>query len=48
MVHAGVVFAFMKLWLYAVLLGVGALGCMVGAINFTASTIRNSEEWKAI
>lgn len=34
MVHAGGVFAFMKLWLYAVLLGVGALGCMVGAINF--------------
>ena len=34
MVHAGGVFAFLKLWLYAVLLGVGALGCMVGAINF--------------
>lgn len=36
MVHAGVVFAFMKLWLYAVLLGVGALGCMVGAMNFNS------------
>lgn len=34
MVHAGGVFAFMKLWLYAALLGAGALGCMVGAINF--------------
>lgn len=36
MVHAGGVFAFMKLWLYAVLLSVGALGCMVGAINFNS------------
>lgn len=36
MVYAGSVFAFMKLWLYAVLLGVGALGCMVGAINFNS------------
>ena len=36
MVYAGGVFAFMKLWLYAVLLGVAALGCMAGAINFIA------------
>lgn len=34
MVYAGGVFAFMKLWLCAVLLGVGALGCIAGAINF--------------
>ena len=34
MVHAGGVFAFMKLWLHAALLGAGALGCITGAINF--------------
>jgi len=34
MLCAGGIFAFMRLWLYAALLGVGALGCLVGAINF--------------
>lgn len=34
MLHAGGVFAFMKLWLYAALLGAGSLGCLMGAVNF--------------
>ena len=34
MLHAGGVFLFMKLWFYAALLGVGALGCLAGAVNF--------------
>lgn len=34
MAYAGGIFVFMRLWFYAVLLGVGALGCMVSAINF--------------
>ncbi len=34
MLHAGGVFAFMKLWPYAALLGAGSLGCLVGAVNF--------------
>ena len=34
MLLAGCILAFMKLWLYAALLGVGALGCLTGAINF--------------
>ncbi len=34
MLHAGGVFLFMKLWLYAALLGAGALGCLAGAVNF--------------
>lgn len=36
MVSAGGIFAFMKLWLYAVLLDVGALGRIVGAIHFNS------------
>lgn len=31
---AGCIFAFMKLWFYAVLLGIGAFGCLIGALNF--------------
>lgn len=31
---AGCIFAFMKLWLYAALLGAGALCCLSGAMNF--------------
>ena len=34
MVHAGGVFLFLRLWLCAALLAAGALGCIVGAINF--------------
>ena len=31
---AGCIFAFMKLWFYAVLPGIGAFGCLIGALNF--------------
>lgn len=31
---AGCIFAYMKLWLFAALLGVGAFGCFIGALNF--------------
>ena len=34
MLIAGCILAFMKLWLYAALLGAGAFGCLMGAINF--------------
>ena len=34
MLLAGVIFAFLKLWLYAALLAVGAFGCLIGAMNF--------------
>ncbi len=34
MLLAGCIFAFMRLWLYAALLGAGAFGCLVGAMNF--------------
>lgn len=30
---AGVIFAFMKLWLYAALPGAGALGCAAAALS---------------
>ena len=33
MLLAGCIFAFMQLWFYAALLGVGALGSLAGAIN---------------
>ena len=32
MLLAGGLFAFLRLWLYAALLGVGALGCLAGAL----------------
>ena len=34
MLHAGGVFAFMKLWPYAALLVAGSLGCLMGAAGF--------------
>ena len=34
MLLAGGIFAFLKLWLYAALLAVGAFGCLIGAANF--------------
>ena len=34
MLLAGVIFAFLKLWLYAALLAAGAFGCLTGAMNF--------------
>ena len=34
MLLAGVIFAFLKLWLYAALLAAGAFGCPIGAMNF--------------
>ena len=34
MLHAGGVFAFMKLWPYAARLGAGSLGCLMGAAGF--------------
>ena len=34
MLHAGGIFLFMRLRLYAALLGAGALGCLAGAVNF--------------
>ena len=34
MLLAGVIFAFLKLWLYAALLAVGAFGCLIEAMNF--------------
>jgi len=48
MVHAGGIFAFQKLWLYAALLGAGALGCIVGAINFKNIDDKNNEEGSGI
>ena len=33
MLLAGGIFALMRQWLYAALLGAGALGCIAGAIN---------------
>ena len=34
MLLAGIIFVFLKLWLYATLLAVGAFGCLIGALNF--------------
>lgn len=34
---SGCVFAYLKLWPFAALLGVGSLGCFVGALNFKKS-----------
>ena len=34
---SGVIFAFLTLWRYAALMGVGALGCAVAAWNFKNS-----------
>lgn len=34
MLLAGVIFAFLKLWLYTALLAAGAFGCLIGAMNF--------------
>lgn len=34
MLLAGGIFAFIKLWLYAAMLGAGALCCLAAAINF--------------
>ena len=34
MLLAGVIFAFLKLWLYAALLAAGGFGCLIGAMNF--------------
>ena len=34
MLLAGIIFVFLKLWLYAALLAVGAFGCLIGALNF--------------
>ena len=33
MLLAGVIFALLRLWIYAALLGVGALGCADAAMN---------------
>ena len=33
MLLAGGIFALMRKWLYAALLGAGAIGCIAGAIN---------------
>ncbi len=34
MLLAGVIFGFMKLWIYAALLWAGAFGCAAAALNF--------------
>lgn len=34
MLLAGVIFAFLKLWLCAALVAMGAFGCLIGAVNF--------------
>ena len=34
MLLAGIIFAFLKLWLYAALLATGTFGCLIGATNF--------------
>ena len=34
MLLAGGIFVFMKFWIYAALLAVGGLGCLLGALNF--------------
>ena len=42
MLHAGGVFAFMKLWPYAALLGAGSLGCLMGAAGFKTKRMNNA------
>lgn len=41
-VLAGVIFAFMRLWIIAGLMGAAALGCLVGALNFRDHGDKNS------
>lgn len=42
MLLSGVLCGFLGLWIYAALLGVGALGCLVSAWNFKGSNDRKS------
>ena len=42
MLLAGCIFALMKWWLCAVLLGVGALGCLSGAIGMKKERMREA------
>lgn len=42
MLLAGVIFAFMRLWIIAGLMGAAALGCLVGALNFRDHGDKNS------
>lgn len=46
MLHAGGVFLFMKLRIYAALLTVGAFGCLAGAINFKNMNKRGERKIK--
>lgn len=34
MLHAGGVFLFLKQWSCAAFLGIGAIGCLIGAVSF--------------
>lgn len=42
MLLAGVIFAFMRLWVIAGLMGAAALGCLAGALNFRDHGDKNS------
>lgn len=42
MLLAGVIFAFMRLWIIAGLMGAAALGCLAGALNFRDHGDKNS------
>ena len=42
MLLAGVIFAFMRLWVIAGLMGAASLGCLAGALNFRGHGDKNS------
>lgn len=42
MLLAGVIFAFMRLWVIAGLMGAASLGCLAGALNFRDHGDKNS------
>ena len=42
MLLAGVIFAFMRQWIIAGLMGATALGCLAGALNFRDHGDKNS------
>ena len=44
MLIAGVIFGFLGQWLYAALLWVGALGCLVAALNFKKRKDKDPDE----
>lgn len=38
MLAAGIIFGFLKQWLYMALVGAGAFGCLAAALNFRNQT----------